>query len=177
LVADLGLGAISSAVSVSAALLLIPAAIAKLRAPAATVALLRRLHLPAPRLAGPMIAGAELVSALLALTGGAGRIPMAALYLAFALVAVRVLISSPGASCGCFGATETPVTALHVIVTAGFAAASAAGPWTPSARTLLRGHPFEQTVLIAQIGVLSALAYAALAVYPQLVAAQRKVSS
>ncbi len=167
---------IASAVVVSAAILLALAAVAKVRVPPPTQDLLRRLGLPAGVGVVRAVALLELVSAGLAPFGGLAAVPLAACYAAFTVVAVRLLTSQPGASCGCFGGSDTPVTVMHPILTGGFALAAIVAVWTPSGWALLWSHGFTGLVIGAQSLLLAALAYAALAVYPQLVSARRKVA-
>jgi hypothetical protein len=173
-VPDSGIGDIATTASTAAALLLIVAAAAKLRAPGPTADLLGRLNLPAPRPAVPLIAVAEIVIAGLSLRGGVAILPLALAYLVFAGVALRLLLSAPGASCGCFGAAQTPVTAVHVLITVGFAAAGVLAMFSAPGYTLW--HGYTGVVLSAQVVLLGGLTYATLAIYPQLVAAG-KVSS
>jgi hypothetical protein len=176
-VAALGFGDIAGVITVSGAALLVLAAGAKLRAAQPTAQVLRQLGLPAPAFAVPLIAGSELVAAVLAPFGGFAAWPLALVYAGFAVTGLRLLVSAPGASCGCFGSAQTPVTALHPVLTAVVAAAAATGPWTATGWRLLRPDQVSGLVLIAQTAVLSALLYAALAVYPQLVASTRTSSS
>jgi hypothetical protein len=163
---------IASAVVVAAAVLLALAAVAKLRAPQPTQDLLRGLGLPAGVGLIRTIALLELLSAALAPFGNLATVPLAACYAAFTVVAVRLLTSEPGASCGCFGGTDTPVTALHPILTAAFAVAAIVAVWTPAGWAVLWSHGFTGLVIGAQSLLVAALAYAALAVYPQLVSAR-----
>jgi hypothetical protein len=173
---DLGAGDIASAVTLSGAALLMLAAAAKLRAPQPTAQLLRQLNLPAPAAAVPAIAGLELASAGLAIYGGIAAIPMAAAYVLFTIVALRILRSAPDTSCGCFGSSETPVTAMHPLMTSVFAVAAAAATQTSPGWTLFTSHGAAGLLLALQVVLVCALAYAALAIYPQLIAARRKVA-
>jgi hypothetical protein len=174
--AAVDLGDIATAITVSGAVLLVLAALAKIRSPQPAADVLRQLGLPAAGPAVPILAGFELVAAGLAPLGGVAGLPLAACYTAFAVVGLRWLISMPGGSCGCFGSARTPVTALHPVITGVIAAAAAAGPWTTSGRRLLTPDHPAAYVLIGQVALLSALFYAALAVYPQLVAAGKAVA-
>lgn len=176
--ADLGASSLASAISVSGAVLLVLAAGAKLRSPQPTAELLRRWKLPAGTAAVRSIAAAELVIAALSLLGGVAVLPLALAYAIFALISLRLLRTAPGASCGCFGAAgDSPVTALHVLVTAALAVAATAGMWSPPGWTVLRVEGLNAGVLAAQTGLITALLYATLAIYPQLVLARGKVTS
>jgi hypothetical protein len=64
--------------------------------------------------------------------GGAAAIAVAAVYLALAIAAWRLLVRSPGTACGCLGVADTPVTVTHIVVNFASVIASllaaAAGP-------------------------------------------------
>ncbi len=176
--ANLQFDGVVSAVVVSAAALLALAAVAKLRSPGATRELLARLSVPARPGAVLAIALVELASAGAALFGGVATVPLAGCYAVFTAVGLRLLVTQPGASCGCFGGgADTPITPLHPIVTAVFAAAAIAAVWAPPGWAAVGTHGLTGAVLAGQSLLLAALAYAALAVYPLLVQARRKVAS
>jgi hypothetical protein len=172
---DLGTGpaTVIDAVAMVAAGLLVPAGIAKLRAP---VIARRALELPvrggdaAVRLIGIV----ELAIAGLAI-GVGGRLVAAALavlYLGFALVAFRQ--RQRGASCGCFATSRAPTRWSHVVVNlvaATTAAVSVAiGGLTPLVAQV-DGGPLSAALLLATFLVAVATVQAVITHLPELRAA------
>jgi hypothetical protein len=131
-----------------AAGLLIPAGIAKLRAPGVA-----RTALGLPRRAEPWVRVLGVAELGLAVTvlATAMRPAVAVLGLAYvAFTAVAVRQRSRGESCGCFGASDTP-TGWHHVLLDGVAALSvitAAVLGVPSARVLLGDAPFAGAPLV-----------------------------
>ena len=163
--------ALTGPVLVGAALLAL-AAPGKWRRPASTANALRALGLPSATVLVRLLAVGEVLLAAAVLIAPA-RLVLAALglaYLGFAGVVVAALRSgSPLSSCGCFGRPDTPPTRTHLAVVLGLAvAALAAAATTGSASVVGAGVP----VLLAA-AVATGLAWAALSVLPQVVAAAR----
>ena len=108
-----------------AALLLVLAGAQKVNDPAPAQGALRALNLPDRRRLVQVGAIAELLigAGALAIDGPVFPVLVAASYLAFAIFVVAAIRSgTPIESCGCFGREDTPPSAVHVIVNAGFAA-------------------------------------------------------
>ena len=109
----------------AAALLLAPSGARKVRAPAPTHRALRVVGLPsipaAVRLLGVIelaIGAGVLLSASRGWTGA-----LAVLYIEFtAFVGLALWHRAPLASCGCFGAADSPPSTAHVAIDAGLAA-------------------------------------------------------
>jgi hypothetical protein len=149
----------------AAALLLVAAGVAKSREPLSLVRALRAagLRVRAPLLARWVRAIAA-VEALLGLVAALhpGRVValgVALSYAGFTAFVLRALrSSSPLASCGCFGKTDTPPTPGHVVVTALLAVAAllvAVG----------RAAPLDVPLAVVS-GVLAYCTYVALAILP-----------
>ena len=155
---------------VAVALLVVSGAL-KARPPSAVRAGSHRSLGPLARLA-PAVGIAELVVALGALTVDNRLFPALAgtLYLAFSVfVALALTAEDPVADCGCFGAAETPPTAMHLVLNLGAAAACGAVAWR-SGGTLARAleaQPLSGRPLLRLTGICVFLAYAALTVVPR----------
>ncbi len=168
----------ATVLAAAGAFLLLATGLAKLRRPAPTadvlVALRWRFRVPAALALG---AGEVVVGALVVGLGGpVGPALECLLYAAFGAYVLRGLRSAAGASCGCSGHDDTPVTALHLTVNALFAAATLAAALARP-EPLLRlpaGSLVAGAVLAA---VLAAVGWLAVTVHPQLVAARGALRS
>lgn len=110
------------------ALLLLPAAYAKIERPAPTALALARIGLRVPDWSVRLLGGAELaVAAAVVILGGPAGMALAGLYLGFAAVSARQLAvarrTGEAADCGCFGGDSAPVGWTHVLVNLAFVAA------------------------------------------------------
>jgi hypothetical protein len=156
-----------------AAGLLVPAGVAKLRDPAVA-----RTALGLPRRAELLvraIGGGELLLAAAVLLV-ASRPLVAALglaYAAFTVVAVRQ--RARGASCGCFGATETPTGWHHVLLDGGAAvsAAVAAVAGVPPVVDLLGDAPLAGIPLLVAGGAAVVSLQLLITALPELAVARR----
>lgn len=104
-----------------AALLLVPAGLAKVRRPAPTGLALARLGLPGSDPLVRALGVVELVAAAgAALIGGVAAAGVAVLYVGFAAVSAaqvrRAAATGEAADCGCFGDDSAPVGWTHVVV-------------------------------------------------------------
>lgn len=171
-------------VELAAALLLAGAGAAKLRAPQPAAAMLRRARLASlrpgrSRILIRTVGVAELGIGLAACVTG-GRVAAALLgccYVAFLIVAVRLLRGGHRASCGCFGATDSPVGAGHLVVNlVGIATASAtvARP-TGAVGGLLDDERLAGVVGVGQAVLLAYLAFLSITALPALLAARRRL--
>lgn len=173
------------ALAAAAALLLVGSGVAKLRSPAPVAQTLvvllpalgrRRRRLPA---LARVLGTAELAVGTAALAAG-GRGPFALLaagYLAFAAVAIRLRTGRPAVPCGCFGRVDAPVGAAHIVLNvgcAGVAMAAAAGSVGPLGG-LLGSSAFVATVGLAQVVLLAWLGYLAITALPALAGLTREV--
>ncbi len=153
----------------AAALVLVVAGWAKLRDPFATARLLEVLRFPRPLSAARGFGLLELALGLAAISVP-GRVlagGVAVLYLAFALVAIYLMVAAvPLGSCGCFGPGDASPGVLHAglsLAAAGAAAAAATSP-PPRLDVLLPslplgGAPFMLGVLVAAAGAVLALTH------------------
>lgn len=177
-------------VTCAAALLLAAAGVAKVRSPAPATRMLAGLS-RRPLRAGTAalrafvrVAGAgEVVVGVLVLARG-GRAPallLAGCYAAFVAVSLLALVvarrdsSAPRSSCGCFGATDSPVGAAHLVLTvAGLAAgcAAVARPFGAAAGLTTSSAPVALTGVL-QVGILAGLGYLSITSLPALLAARR----
>ena len=166
----------------SAALLLAVSGLAKLRAPGPAAAMLAGV-LPGRRLSRrilePLVRAIALGevavgAAVLAAGGRLLALLLAACYLAFTVVALR-LVASPGrTACGCFGRSDSTVGLPHVVldlVGLGVAVASAVHPSGPLGG--LTGHSaLVASVGCAQAALLAWLGYLSISALPALAAAR-----
>ncbi len=138
--------------------------------PTSTARAVGEMGLPA----GPTLvrvgAAAELAIAAGALVGG-GR-PLAALvaasYAGFAAFVVAALRQgTPLSTCGCFGAADTPPTAIHLVVNLAAAGVAAAVALTGADVTTLEGPLLLRVAFLSSTAVTVWLAYVALAVLPR----------
>ena len=173
------------ALAAAAALLLVGSGLAKLRSPApvaqtlvALVPVLARRRRRLPALAR-VLGGAELAVGTAVLAVG-GRVPFACLaasYLAFAAVAIRLRTGNRAVPCGCFGRVDAPVGAAHIVlnaVAAGVAAAAAAGSVGPLGG-FLGPSAFVAAVGLTQVVLLAWLGYLAITALPALTGLTREV--
>ena len=166
------------ALSAAAALLLVGSGLAKMRSPAPAA---RTIGVLLPALGRPqriplalarLVGGGELAAgvAVLAFGGRVAAAVLAGCYLAFAFVAVRLLAGGTGVPCGCFGHSDAPVSAAHVVLNVigtGIAAAAAARP--VGALGGLLGHGSLVAVVgLGQVALLAWLGYLAITALPAL---------
>ncbi len=162
----------------AAALLLAAAGLLKITSPDPTRVALRTAGLPNTALAARSLGAVEVAITLYTLAVGgrvaAGLVSLA--YLGFAGFSFLVIRTSRGkASCGCFGASDAPLTNLHVGVDVVIAAVAALGIVNPipglftvAAETPLFGVPF-----LAFTALLAWLVQVLLTAVPELQAAAR----
>ncbi|HTK17823.1 MAG TPA: MauE/DoxX family redox-associated membrane protein [Acidimicrobiia bacterium] len=150
----------------------------KIRRPVATRPAAAALGLPASPAAVRALGTLEVVSAAAALAiGGVAAAAVAVLYGALALAAWRLLVRSPGTACGCLGAPDTPVTAVHVVVNVGafFVAALAAANGSPIAA--VGSSAWARIAFLALVGCCASLIALVLDALPALNAAMREGGS
>lgn len=142
------------------AALLALAGVAKLRRPAPTGLALARLGLPGSDPLVRLLGVGELtVAAAAALLGGALGLPVALLYLAFAVVSGvqvrRAARTGEAADCGCFGDHSAPVGWSHVLVNLalGTGAAVAAAAPADGLATGLSDSPLATVAVVALAGL------------------------
>ncbi len=146
--------------------------------PHGTARALRAAGLPGGPLLVRLLAVAELgVGAGAA--GWGGRAFDAAMAVSYALFGAFVAVALHRrwalSSCGCFGETDVPPTATHLVVDAVLAVAAAAGAATGSIRPLsgFGHHPAQATALTLVAVVTAGLVVLALTRLPTVVAATR----
>lgn len=158
-----------------AAVLLALAAPGKVRRPDDTVRALRAVRLPASRTAVRALAAGELAlaAAVLLVPSRPVLALLALTYLGFGgFVLAALRAGTPLASCGCFGRPDTPPTRAHLGVVLAAALAAAAAAVTGSASLVdVLSSPWAGLPLLAVVAVGVALAWAVLAVLPQVHAA------
>lgn len=167
----------------AAAVLLAVAGLAKLRAPAPAATMIVALvpsltrRRPAVR-AFVRVSGVGEAGVGLSFVALGGRVPaglLAAAYLAFTLIALRLATQPSGTPCGCFGAVDSPVGAAHVtlnLVALGVAAAAVARP-AGALGGLLHHGPATLLIGGAQVLLLAWLGYLAITALPALASARR----
>jgi hypothetical protein len=177
-------GAVIGSVQLAAALLLIGAGLAKMRSPGQAADMLRHawwrpLRGRTSRVLVRGGGGIELAVGVAAMVSGS-RLAAALLggcYLGFTIIAARLLRGGRRTSCGCFGATDSPVGAGHLgvnVLAVGVAVAAIVRP--PGAL----GGVFHHGVLIGVVGagqavLLAYLAFLSITALPALVAARRRL--
>jgi hypothetical protein len=169
-------------VALSAALLLLPSGVAKIKTPGPSSAMLRGLRVAALRpLTGrtPMrlLGAAELaVGAAFVVAGGRiAAVALAVLYAAFVVVVAVALGRGARTSCGCFGSTDAPIGRAHLGVDVVALAAAGVSITRPAgALGGLTGLSGVHAVIGGgQVVVLAMLAYLCITALPSLAAARR----
>ena len=162
----------------AAALLLGAAGVLKLTNPAPTRVALRSAGLPGTALAARSVGAGELLITLYALGWGgrlgAGLVALA--YLGFAGFSLRVIKTTRGgASCGCFGASDSPLTNLHVgvdLAVAVVALVAVADP-VPGMGSVAADTPWAGVPFVGFTMLLTWLVQVLLTALPELQAAAR----
>lgn len=162
----------------AAALLLGAAGVFKLTNPAPTRVALRSAGLPGTALAARTVGVGEVLVTMYALAWGgrlgAGLVALA--YLAFAGFSLRVIGRTRGrATCGCFGASDAPLTNLHVgvdLAVAVVALVAVADP-VPGIGRVAVATPWAGVPFLAFTALLAWLVQVLLTAVPELQAAAR----
>jgi hypothetical protein len=162
----------------AAVLVLALAGALKVARPDPTRVALRGVGLPSTTWAARGLGAAELAIAALALVRGdrASAALVAAAYLGFAgFSALARRRGGAGASCGCFGATDAPVTSLHVGIDLAIAAVAVLAVARPVAGLVdvARGTPWAGVPFVAFTLLLAWLVEVALTLLPELLTAGR----
>jgi hypothetical protein len=174
-------------VLLAAAMLLIGAGGAKLAAPAAATAMVRRSW---PRLRavgrlddGVRVGGTMEIAAGLLVIGHGGRLAaglLAAGYLTFLAVSLRLVragrSTGRSTSCGCFGRADSPVGVSHVVLNVCGLAAGVAAMASPVGPVgdLFTGSTAAGLVGVAQAGLLAYLGFLSITALPALAAERRR---
>ncbi|MFP5317141.1 MAG: MauE/DoxX family redox-associated membrane protein [Acidimicrobiia bacterium] len=164
---------------VVAAALLALGGLFKLRRPAPTARALRAAGLAPLAPAARILGAVEVVVGLGALAVDSAVLSglVAAFYLGFAGFVARALTQDAAVDdCGCFGASDSPPSLLHLVVdvaAAGVAVAVALGPGGYSLPSALDGQPLGGVPFLTLAVVAAGLAYAVLAVLPRTLATLR----
>jgi hypothetical protein len=140
---------------------------------------LRRVpSLPAAVRLGGAAEFALAVAAVVAVTRITAAL-LALVYAMFAVVAVRLMVRRQSGSCGCFGRTESPVGAPHVVLNlaaTGIALAAVIDP--AGALGGLTDQSIARAVVgIGQAGLLAYLGFLSITALPALAAARRQVAA
>lgn len=156
-----------------AAGLLVPAGIAKLRAPGVA-----RAALGLPRRTEPWVRvlGVAELGLAVAVLATAARPVVAALGLAYvAFTAVALRQRARGASCGCFGASDTPTGLHHVLLdgAAGATVLAAAAVGVPPAVELLADAPLAGVPLVVAGAIAVVSLQLLITALPELATARR----
>ena len=171
-------------VQLAAALLLAGAGVAKLLAPGQAAAMLRTVwwtRLPAARARLLVrVSGVVELAVGAAVLATGDRIADASLgccYLAFLIVAWRLVHRGQRAPCGCFGATDSPVGIGHLVVNAVAVAIAIAGVVRPPgpAGGVFDGDLVTGIVAFGQAVLLAYLAFLSITALPALFAARRRL--
>jgi hypothetical protein len=168
----------------AAAILVAVAGVAKVRSPQAAVAMLRRgwpgLRRFARLPSAVRVGGAAETSVGLAVLAAGGRVGaalLAACYLAFAVVAGRLMRRGDNASCGCFGRSDSPVGRAHLglnLVCVAVSVTAAVRSSRPVGGVLEHGVAIG-SIAALQILLLAWLGFLSITALPALAAARRRV--
>jgi hypothetical protein len=154
------------------------AGVAKVRQPLPTATAMRSAGLPGSLGLARVLGGIEVVVAALALGfgGPSTALVVAAAYVAFASVAIRLIARPAPSGCGCFGDDSAPVTNLHVALNLGAGVlAGLAAVWpTQGLPALVVDDPLPSALLVALVAVGVALAQAAFTTLPEVLHASRE---
>jgi hypothetical protein len=170
------------ALCAAAAVLLLWSGLAKLLRPDATAAMLAgllrrpsRTWRAVARLTG--LAEIAVGAAVLVSGGRPACAALAACYLLFTGVAVRLARGARPAPCGCFGRADTPTGRIHVVVDAAACAAGiSATAAPPGAWGGFAGQPpLVSAVGLGQVVLLAAMAYLLVAVLPAVLADRERL--
>jgi hypothetical protein len=155
---------VTSGPYLAACALLVVTGIAKVRQPAATATAMRAAAVGLPGREGMAraIGGAEMALGVVAIVVGGSIAPaVAAAYLAFVVVALRLRGAAPGTKCGCIGDRSGSVGFAHVlsgvaafVAAAVYAAGNGAGVTTVLRDQPLAGAPFVMLVACC-VGIVS----------------------
>ena len=147
-----------------AALVLVMAGVAKLRAPAPAARALRELGVPAAAPAIRAFAAGEVALGVWALVnaGAVEAIGLACCYAVFAMLAL--LLARRRAACGCFGESDFPASRVQALLSGVLAVACAAAAIWPPHGVLDRAAGQAVVLVIAIAGS----AYAMVLAYTQL---------
>ena len=163
---------------VSAAALLALGGVFKARQPAATARALTGVGLPTAAPLARALGIVEVIVAVEALDVGnrlfAGLV--AAFYVGFAaFVGLALRRPTPVSDCGCFGATESPPSVVHLVLDVAAAAVAIGVVVTggQNLRAILADQPLAGVPFVAVCAVCTGLAYAALTVLPRALAEAR----
>lgn len=161
----------------AAAILLAAAGVPKIRTPLPTVRALRSVALPASRSAVRLLGAAEVVVGAAAVVWGGPVLAalVAVQYAGFAgFIVLALRRGGAVASCGCFGARDTPPTITHLVVnvTAVAVAVAAAALDVPGLAATLADGPWAGVPLLAATITCAWLAYIALTDLPAVTAAR-----
>ncbi|MBS1848198.1 MAG: hypothetical protein JST73_07955 [Actinobacteria bacterium] len=155
-----------SAVVTAAAIVLAVAGIAKIRHPDGTADALRNAGLPGNTTAVRVLGGVEIaLAAVVVATGSPVALgALACAYAGFAGFSARLRArQGSAASCGCFGASSSPVHPIHVVLNLSVAACVAASiRWPPESFVM------TPIAVFVAAGVLAATLVIALTLLPEL---------
>jgi hypothetical protein len=168
----------------AAAALLVAAGLGKVSTPDAAASMLRRTWRRAPRgstarhavrAAGALEVGIGAVA--IALGDRVSAAALAGCYLAFLAVAARLRLTGRRDSCGCFGATESPVGLAHLVVNAAAVAGAVAAVVRPPGTLggFLDADGVVGIVGVGQALLLAYLAFLSMTALPALAAARRRL--
>ena len=154
LVADLSVGVFLAGVT-----LLVIGGLAKLRDPSITVPALGALNLPDTTLTARALGTVEIFAATAAVLwpGRATALAVVTIYAALTIATAR-LARSGDVGCGCLGRSDSPATAVHVVMDAVFALSAVLVAFhTPASLRALMGGSIVRTVWLVALAVLMAL--------------------
>ena len=168
----------------AAALLLAGAGVAKAHSPDQAAAMLHRawrtkLRASATRVLVRSAGAVEVgVGAAVIVTGSRiAAVLLGGCYLVFLIVAGRLLRDGRHSSCGCFGATDSPVGVGHLVVNVVAVAVAVAAIARPPGPVggLFRTDTLSGVVGLGQAALVAYLAFLSITALPALVAARRRL--
>lgn len=173
------------ALCAAAAALLVVSGIGKLRSPDPAARMIAALISVPRRRRGWLTAGVCVIGCVEIATGASmlavgGRGPaaaVAALYLVFTVVAIRLAATGERTACGCFGRADAPVGTAHVLLDIICLAAAVGAVLNPvgPAGGVLDGNTIAVITGLVQVILLAWLGYLSITALPALTVARREL--
>jgi hypothetical protein len=145
------------------------AGVSKIRRPVATQPAATAIGLPASTASVRILGITELAAAGAGLViGHAAAVAVASMYGALAVVSWRLFVRSPGTACGCLGASDAPVSPVHILVNIAAIAVAALAAGAGSPLTAVGADSWARVAFVLLAGCGAWLAASALDALPAL---------
>lgn len=162
----------------AACALLLFAGGSKVRRPLGTRPAAAALGLPASPAAVRTLGVVEIGTAAAGLlVGGIAAAAVAVVYGALAVAAFRLFVRAPGTPCGCLGASDTPVSATHIVVNVAAAIAALLAITAGSPLTAVAHGTWSRVAFVLLVGCCASLVGSLLDTLPTLKPPARESSA